>query len=359
MNIKEWLTGTEQEKAAKKEISTLLEKEKLSVRDRSALDFLQKKTKALAMRQIGAALIALAGVAIPLSVKHCSEQSEQDKMKKKTALHSYGIDESKIPEVYMTLDQALGVYKQSLEEALSLSQEDAKYLTAKEQEMVKRIQDAYRNKVTWMHVSGNDYVAAETAKWKGSGIAIIPEGHRLMTQNKEAFVQHREPGSGMQVIQVKPVAISKAWAGIILGHELVHLDDRTSGRESHPPKAHEYLQGEVRAFDFERTLAKKMSQGKFTPAVQGLIEKYQLRSFQDYINIFRNFKKYGDDINLTLSMAFGGVSPSSQSEQALRNAFYLVSIGFQVIENTVPPDQQETEKVKFMSILYEDQIPKN
>lgn len=64
-------------------------------------------------------------------------------------------------------------------------------------------------------------------------------------------------------IMVGPHLVSRRWAGIALGHELVHVHDVLEGIEPPDPDEEQWFAGEARAFRWEAQLVDALSGGTF------------------------------------------------------------------------------------------------
>ncbi|GEM_PF-6367512 len=132
--------------------------------------------------------------------------------------------------------------------------------------------------------------------------------------------QHRELRIGTKLM-------SNCFFGFIAAHEMVHVDDFVSGRESPAPSgSDEFVAGEIRAHELEFELIERWTRGRFWTTI-GRVE--------------RRLAKVGRATPFTEDMReVDALFPPSESdiERRMRNGIYVLAISFSRIERFGLPD---------------------
>lgn len=289
MNIKEWFTGTEEEKDAKQLIQDL-SGQKLNARKRHKLRRAHEASRAISRRQFGtsiAALLALGGSAAILgNIEKSYEKAKLTPTKNPNMLDlsNYQMDGS--PETIKTLMAYSQEWKKVAEEALAnFSDADPRV-----QELLNFMNNFANYSIPYGQTStlqmfrndtNEDTATQQEKKAKGFEIVFMPPTYAA---NMPSSIMTEKGG---KVMRVATTFKSKEWLGIMLAHEMSHVQDQiVHGEDATDP--HQYLAGEVKAHLFEMKLLKHWNPQNYETLITEGAELYQAKNM---IGLFDLIKK--------------------------------------------------------------------
>lgn len=203
---------------------------------------------------------------------------------------------------------------------------DARENTTDEASLVLSVFKKFRkDHVRWATLQGDSINSLEEGNKSGAWVAVIPKDNPLMGQSHPVMKSNRPD---MNLLTIKPIAITPEWAGMILLHELVHLYDRMSGYEPKRPSRREYLEGETRAYMIEISGANRITNHQFSRAVRAFVVKHRIRSVDQAFEVYRR-EGFGD-----LNAVVTPTPAQGLDEQAMREGLYMQAILIESLAQT-------------------------
>lgn len=340
MRITEFFTGTEEEKKAKKMIDDFKENKrrykKLGRRKQIGLD----KARAISRRHFlrlalaGSASIIFSGSVIGILASKLSEK-EKPKIPEDRPPAKLGSEEK--PE-FLSEQEIRSLYDEGFELIMKdvSSQPEKQNGTLYYYSPLTLIKNFKNKFVSWAKIEDNRYTALEDGREGGGWLAVIPSNHRLMKDQETTLEIDNIPD--INALKIKPIPITKEWAGIILTHELSHLFDYVYNVEQKGSRGDELFLGEVRAYGSEILAVDNFTKGRFKKALSDIVRTFKFKSVDDAFSFVSNCfpgrkNECSDRIMDQLDPIVTNVPPRSDGERNLRNGFYMIAICYQTIES--------------------------
>ncbi len=157
-----------------------------------------------------------------------------------------------------------------------------------------------------------------------SWMVIVPPDHWKIAELKSPAsvdVHH-----AMNIMHIKPVKMTREWAGLLTLHELQHLNDFVTGREPKNPNRKQYIEGEVRAYSSEMIAAEILTKGKFWRTLDAVCREYKFHT-PDGLQSLTDAKTL-NRLSRDLDGAITAEKPLSFDEANIRQGFYQMMAGF-------------------------------
>lgn len=182
-------------------------------------------------------------------------------------------------------------------------------------------------------------------------IVIIPPNHRLMKE--EPAPLSVSVTNDLNLLYVKPFACTEEWFGVAGVHELIHLHDFSSGKESKKPSRAEYIEGEYRAFSGEICAADLATNGEFLKVIKQFAEHRNF-SMDDIIRLGLDAGAMIDVLGKSVDSHLKLPKPKSFAEANMRAGLYLMASAFLVAENTSHSSEDTSAiRKKVIEAMYE------
>gem|GEM_PF-4436092 len=202
----------------------------------------------------------------------------------------------------------------------------------------------FRNKYcNWARLGADGYYALEDGHTGTAWMSVVMPGSPDY-ENLPGIVSVDPERTDVNMLKIKPVPITKTWAGIVLTHELAHLRDIVTGREKKNPSMQEFLKGEVLAYFSEIVLADRLTNGRYSQEMKKIIDEMGIRDTDSAVAFFKS--PSSESISRRLDSLFDESEPKGEDERALRDGFYTVSICFAIIGREKLPEDQKIQKFK-------------
>lgn len=239
---------------------------------------------------------------------------------------------------YLSFTEVQAIY----EEGLSFAAERAKVEPTTFRTFLTLV-DFKQKSVGWAKVEGEKILAVEKSK--------NPIGWTIMYAPEDPYtLDPAQPVLKMSLgnvpgIHIKPFALSKEWAALFYTHELSHLYDGLTGRESSHPDQNAYLDGEVRAYNAEMEVAQLLSQG----AYQKILGRYYQQTGEPTLaQLYTKITAPGGLGKLVpmmeeLDTTVAKTTALNEDEDALRKGFHLMALALYTVQH----DTHVPEKVRY------------
>ncbi len=343
------LFGAGEYAEAKKTVSTLEEKQKLTGRDkkdkRAAEEILLERRKFL---QQALAVTATMAAGAYLGVSNKEKLGCLPDKKSPENPHTSNYPSEQIPNIFQSPEnhptgaQMRGILDRGFEKDFKdvpLALADAK---TPQMQMLSAIK-AFRTKmVRWAELKGRAFISLETGHKSGGWMVVLtPESASYHTQ-KEALVIDTSSPDGIVALLIRPFEVTETWAGIFQTHELSHLHDMVFKLEPRKPNRDQYLHGELRAYFVEKVLVDHLTNGRYSKELPELIKRNNLNSLDDVKKYLATNREHSfEDLNQVVSPE----KPRSFHENALRQGFHSVMVSFEVEVKAVK-ERGETPNLK-------------
>ena len=181
------------------------------------------------------------------------------------------------------------------------------FLKVSSKSSLSSLLDFKKAQVKWAKVEGDSIMTMDEGKKDSLWNIVYEDPHPYVHDPKQPIIKMSY--ANVPGIHLKAFALSKEWAGIVYVHELSHLYDVTSGKEPLSPTREEYLDGETRAYMYERETANLLSHGVYdkvldtefnnmgSPTLEELFTKIRkngpasLHSFMEKMDVTINSQK--------------------------------------------------------------------
>ncbi|MBI2634063.1 hypothetical protein HYW82_00130 [Candidatus Peregrinibacteria bacterium] len=290
--------------------------------------------------------VAVAG-AVGTMVLSSDKQPEADTPETVSPKLPFGIDATE--NNYLTEEHARALYDQAFDLVMADVPDDfyiedpaSKDYPISALSMIKNFRQQH---VKWATIHGKQYVAIEPGNSGGGWMSIVTPDNESFAGLPQALSIDSQ--AGVIVLRIKAFPCTKEWAGIFLVHELVHLYDRVAGLEAYNPSREEFLLGEVRSFTFETEIADRLSKGAYRTALDRLISDLKFQNPDQCIEAAGRNPDFMERIHARLDNIITGENSKSPEEEAMRDAFYLISLGFRIIETNPQLSSDYREFVRF------------
>jgi len=151
------------------------------------------------------------------------------------------------------------------------------------------------------------------------------------------------------VAQIKPIGVSKTWAGIFLIHETSHLYDYYGKIPHLKPSPRQIIESEVRAYQSEIKVINLVSQGKFSQKIQETLKVYGWGKEQEILRLYFT-PNAPEMISIQNQLDNTTCKTVSKEERMLRNVTYITALGFAWLEKNSQNPQED--KYKFIQSMY-------
>jgi len=175
-------------------------------------------------------------------------------------------------------------------------------------------------------VSLDSYKSAPKA-W----IIIIPPDHKFM-QKGSSVLSVDNSHEDLYIFFVKPIACTPEFFSVAGPHELIHLNDKITGKEGRHPSRSEYLDGENRAFSGEIVSADLLTDGEFSKAIKQFVDHRKL-TMDDVIQICLDEDRIMDTLGSIVDSHLKLTKPISHAEANMRMGLYFMATAFVVAKN--------------------------
>lgn len=353
MNIKEFFTGTEQEKKASEKVKKLKQKDRLRKSDQQKIQSLQKITRKHFIRLALSALLGLGvagGIVAGQSDGEKKEApapvSKREKPPRKplptvSLAHPKNLNYATSPrQQRQTFDRGFKM----IMEGVPQETDDPKLMRLNE---IRKFRETV---IAWAEVRGDQYISLETKPKVGAFLGLIPPNHP--TANWHGPMVFVSDNPKINALNIMPKNITSEWAGIILTHELSHLYDRVY--ESYPtsPTRSEWLESEVKAYSLEIDAINHFSKGRFRQALLDQLKQYNIDSIDEFVFKIKPQKQIWNQIVAKLNSTITQNPPLSTDESGMRDALYSLALCFSIAELS---EENYSAKMRAVETLIESE----
>lgn len=335
MKFKEFFTGTREEKNASAAVKKLQRKAKLRKRD---LENIQRFKKIACRRFIRLALSTLLSLGVAGGV--LASQSDGGKkeapapVSKKTRPSYEPLPTIPPPRPtnrrYPTVSPAQ--QRVNFDKGFEIIMGDIPHRTddpnLKQLSEIRQFRDTM---VMWVGLRGNAYYALENGHRGMAGLAVVPPGHDLA--KGEPNMVELDPSPENNILKIQPQKITPEWAGILLVHELSHLQDRAYDLEPRQPTREEWLGGEVDAYMIEVKAIDHFTQGAFEKAVKEQIKRFNLTVDKVFTMPHSHQKGEWGKIMASLNATITSKPSLGPGEEGARCTLFQLAICFEIIDS--------------------------
>jgi hypothetical protein len=223
---------------------------------------------------------------------------------------------------------------------------------------LRELHSFWQNNVGMATLDGDRIKSLESRKNPKAWVVIVPPDHPLMSHPHSFRV---DTSHDLNLLYIKSVDVTPDWYGLVGVHELVHLHDFATGKESKKPSRDEYLEGEVRAFSAEVAAAQLITDGEFLRAIREQIDFKELEPRKLAEMVLGQDKTWIEPLVATIDRHLKLPKSAGEAEASTRAGLYLMSLGFESLaKRDGNPVSTPEQKKKFIEVIYESQgvLPK-
>lgn len=353
MNIKEFFTGTQEEKDASVTIKKLQQKKKPRKRDLDKIQRFQKIARKRFMRLALSTLLSLGFVGGVLA-SNLEEEKKEAPVSKKVKTPRQPLPTLPTLSPYRNINELAppaklrSTYDSGFKRIMNGIPYETNDPDLERLSIIKKLRDGF---TYWAELRGDTYFSLEDGNTGGAWLTIIPPNHPQMHAQKGLVqIDHNHD---LNAVLIKPVNITQEWAGIILIHELSHLYDRMSGHEPLHGSRSEFLQGEVDAYSVEIDAINHFTKGRFDEALVQHLEGLKVDDPTKLVAEVKTSPQKWHPVFSDLDRVINKSSPLSQGEGALRRGLYIIALGFKFIDlqNLESSDAKQVKKAVVEKIM--------
>lgn len=184
--------------------------------------------------------------------------------------------------------------------------------------------------VNWARVEGDQVISAGIGKKGGAWAAIYPADHPFSKDSPNCL--SISTNTSINLLRIVPCKVDTYWLSTFFVHELSHLRDRVLKIEKANAAHPEFLDGEVRAYDFERDAMNILSDGKWAISIDQILKSIPYRDIKDLVT---QLQELPDPLIRTIVTVHSKVEAfrpyASKYDYSLRLGSYQVALAFRAI----------------------------
>lgn len=211
----------------------------------------------------------------------------------------------------------------------------------------------WQNDVGTATLQGEEIISLESRRNPKAWVVFVPPNHKLIS-HPHAF--RVDTSHDLNLLYVRPVDMTPDWYGLVGVHELVHLHDFATGKESKNPSRDEYLDGEVRAFSAEVAAAQMITKNQFLRAIRERVNHLNLDPDKVTKMGLEQDAPWAESLVLATDRHLNFPKPAGYTEASTRAGFYLMALGFESIAmHAGSPESTPDQKRLFIEKIYQSQ----
>ncbi len=262
---------------------------------------------------------------------------------------------------YLSEDATRQLYERGFQDVLRRTSESSIARNHPMTPDIRILKDFKEKLVRWATVNKDGMlIALENGLANGGWIAVRNPADADISKNTPMIKVGIR--SDMNLLEIMPVPLSRAWAGILMVHELVHLHDRVTGAESPRPGKQEFLAGEIKAYGIETGVIDIMTQGKFDQKLDMLIKEFNLTTAQEVFELSQDYsaeaKRFDARLRSELDPLITPEPVQSNTERASRDGLYYISLCMRISAITNPEGWNQ-EMAAIMEKLFLSRSPES
>ena len=172
----------------------------------------------------------------------------------------------------------------------------------------------------WAEFRGESFYALASGRRGGAWIIVVPHGHAALEgmNGPLDFLPHPD----LNVLLIRPEAISETWSGLTLLHWLSHSADRVALAQGQRNDEPEYA-ADFRAYRLQREAADLLTGRAFSQEVDRILDGWIPTSVEE---VTRRAVSLGPELDNSLGAIFDAGPPQSGLERSVRRLFLTASL---------------------------------
>lgn len=221
-------------------------------------------------------------------------------------------------------------------------------------DLLRNLKNFRRTNLRWARLNGRNITSLETGTMTKAWMCVVPPDNEIIKEQASSFVVRQE--GGITLMRALPFEYTKEWAGLISVHELEHLENIVTKKESVQATKQQYIEGEIRAFSVEMAAAEVLSRGNFFKGLDAVIDGYNLQSLEKVTHL--SGSPTVQSLAKNLDRYITTDAPKCASEAGMRLAFYVVAVGFRIAERAAKGNVETENALKneLISFFYKAQL---
>ena len=215
---------------------------------------------------------------------------------------------------------------------------------------------AFYDSVSWAEIKdGGEIISMSNGYTNGVWIAFYQDDKRAQAQAYTLSIARENPN----ILTIKSTNFQSDWFGIFLVHEISHLFDYATGIEPANPNRLQYINGEAVAYLSEKELLNYYTKGKFDQAITNFIQLHQLNNLDQAKTFWQKLRfdnSAYDAMTAFFTQALSMPQPQNREEEGLCMFLFQVSVTFRIIDHTYP-DRDNLDKYReYLETIYSSQL---